>query len=149
MASKQRKAANEFTETFPPDTVQQWRRMVRDWEVDSSLPNPYVSKDRGKPFHLITRPTTHGLFYQLQKSPRSGCGLPRKRLLRQKRANEHPIKSLHQFLSEWGWNSRTSSGYLSNNRFFYVLMFEQARTVISVHREDTVKRSESKPPRAT
>lgn len=47
MASKQRKAAGEFTATFPPETIQQWKRMVKEWEADSSRPNPYISNDRG------------------------------------------------------------------------------------------------------
>lgn len=47
-ASKQRKASDDFTETFPQDVVQQWRRMVREWEVNRSRPNPYVSNDRGR-----------------------------------------------------------------------------------------------------
>jgi len=56
MASKQRKAAGDFTATFPPDTVQHWRRMVREWEENSSRPNPYISKDRGRLFHPIQVP---------------------------------------------------------------------------------------------
>jgi hypothetical protein len=47
MASKQRKAANDFTTTFPPATIRKWKRMVRRWEANSSKPNPYVSNDRG------------------------------------------------------------------------------------------------------
>ena len=47
MASLQRQAANDFTATFPRDTVQAWSRMVKKWETDSSYPNPYVSKERG------------------------------------------------------------------------------------------------------
>jgi hypothetical protein len=50
MASKQRKVANDFEATFPPDTIRQWKRMVRKWEAKSSNPNPYVSKDRGRFF---------------------------------------------------------------------------------------------------
>jgi len=48
MASVQRKAADDFTATFPLHMIQQWRRMVKEWEVDSSRPNPYVSKERGR-----------------------------------------------------------------------------------------------------
>ena len=48
MASKQRKAADDFTATFPSSTVKKWKRMVRKWEADSSRPNPYVSKERGR-----------------------------------------------------------------------------------------------------
>lgn len=48
MESIQRKAADDFTATFPPDTIRGWRRMVREWESDSSRPNPYISNDRSK-----------------------------------------------------------------------------------------------------
>ena len=36
MESKQRKVANDFTVTFPLDMIQQWRRMVREWEANPS-----------------------------------------------------------------------------------------------------------------
>ena len=62
MASIQRKVAIDFTATFPVDTVQQWRRMVREWEEDSSRPNPYVSRERGKLFYLISSTVTHNWF---------------------------------------------------------------------------------------
>jgi hypothetical protein len=42
MASKQRKVADDFTATFPHTTVQQWRRMVKDWQANPSHPNPYA-----------------------------------------------------------------------------------------------------------
>jgi len=59
MASKQRKAADDFTATFPPDVIQQWRRMVREWEADPSRPNPYVSKDRGRSFCCTLSTVAH------------------------------------------------------------------------------------------
>ncbi|KAF9779310.1 hypothetical protein BJ322DRAFT_1113656 [Thelephora terrestris] len=46
MASKQRQAADDFTATFPRETVRVWRRMVKDWETDAAYPNPYLSNDR-------------------------------------------------------------------------------------------------------
>ena len=57
MASKQRKVANDFTATFPPRTVQGWKRMVREWQANSSRPNPYVSKERGKLFATLISST--------------------------------------------------------------------------------------------
>ena len=49
MELKQRQAANEFTATFPHETIQAWRRMVKEWEADTSCPNPYVSKEQCTP----------------------------------------------------------------------------------------------------
>ena len=63
MASKQRKVASDITETFPLDTVQQWRRMVKEWEADSSCPNPYISKDRGRLFYPVSGTMTHADFF--------------------------------------------------------------------------------------
>lgn len=53
MASKQRQAASEFSGTFPDETVQSWKKMVKDWETDPLCPNPYVSNERGRFFHAI------------------------------------------------------------------------------------------------
>ena len=55
MALKQRKVAEDFSTTFPNKTVDQWKRMVEDWQVDHSLPNPYVSNEQGMFFisHLV------------------------------------------------------------------------------------------------
>jgi hypothetical protein len=62
MASQQRKVANEFSETFPSEMVQQWRRMVKEWREKPSRRNPYVSKEhsmfskvfRGYIFNIIS-----------------------------------------------------------------------------------------------
>jgi len=62
MASKQRQVASDITKTFPHDTVQQWKRMVKEWEADSSRPNPYISKDRGRLFCPVLNTVTHTLF---------------------------------------------------------------------------------------
>ena len=58
MASRQRKAADDFTTTFPDETVKEWRKMVKDWQEDSSLPNPYASEERGMFFqcYLVAAP---------------------------------------------------------------------------------------------
>jgi len=50
MALGQRRVANDFTATFPRETVQAWSRMVKEWEADPSRPNPYVSKEQGMLF---------------------------------------------------------------------------------------------------
>ena len=55
MASIQRKAADDFTTTFPQDTISEWKRMLREWEADPSRPNPYVSNVRGMPFFALSR----------------------------------------------------------------------------------------------
>ena len=47
MAKSQRKVADDFTATFPIETVQEWKRMVEEWQADSSRPNPYASNERG------------------------------------------------------------------------------------------------------
>jgi len=75
MASKQRKAADDFTATFPPDTVQQWKRMVREWEADSSRPNPYISKDRGRLLCPVSNPVTHSFFISFEsvRNPVATC----------------------------------------------------------------------------
>ena len=79
MASKQRKVASDITETFPPDTVQQWKRMVREWEMDSSCPNPYVSKDRGRLLRPVSSTMAHTCFLSFKgirnsATTRSGGG---------------------------------------------------------------------------
>jgi len=57
MASVQRKAADDFTATFPETTIRQWKRMVQEWEANPSRPNPYVSNDHGRVFVLYHRDT--------------------------------------------------------------------------------------------
>ena len=59
MRSIQRKAADDFTATFPRDTIQQWNRMVREWQANPSRQNPYISRDRGRFFCLVSMAVTH------------------------------------------------------------------------------------------
>lgn len=47
MASMQSKVANDFAATFPEKTIKQWERMVKEWQLNPSLSNPYVSSERG------------------------------------------------------------------------------------------------------
>ena len=47
MAVKQRKAAIDFSGTFPKKTVEKWRKMVKEWQENPSCSNPYVSNERG------------------------------------------------------------------------------------------------------
>jgi hypothetical protein len=53
MKSKQQKVADDFTATFPSETVRQWRKMVKRWQKKPSRPNPYVSNERGTFFEDI------------------------------------------------------------------------------------------------
>lgn len=48
MASKQRQVADDFSATFPQETIRAWSRMIKQWEADPSYPNPYISKERGR-----------------------------------------------------------------------------------------------------
>jgi len=140
MASKQRKVASDITDTFPPSTVQQWKRMVKEWEANHSRPNPYISKDRGGLFFPVSSTTTRAYFFQPQRCPKSDCDSPRKRPPRQKRDNDSPIKFLHQSSFVMGSISKTSS----KSQFHAVvstqplILFKKARAVISIHREDTI-----------
>ena len=52
MKSKQRQVADDFTTTFPQETIQAWSRMIKNWEADASYPNPYISKERGRFFPI-------------------------------------------------------------------------------------------------
>ena len=63
MASIQRKAAKDFSQTFPDKTVKQWKKMVKEWELDSSRPDPYVSAEHGM-FFLTYLPAMSHLSYQ-------------------------------------------------------------------------------------
>ena len=47
MSSKQRQVADDFTATFPRETIQAWGLMVEEWEADPSKPNPYVLTEKG------------------------------------------------------------------------------------------------------
>ena len=60
MASAQRKAADDFSATFPLETVQKWRKMVKEWQTNPSRPNPYVSKERGMFFEGFSVAMSHG-----------------------------------------------------------------------------------------
>ena len=60
MGSVQRKAANDFTATFSNETVQEWRKMVKEWEEDPSCSNPYVSNERGMFFQRCFTTTAYG-----------------------------------------------------------------------------------------
>jgi hypothetical protein len=145
MASKQRKAADEFTETFPPDTVQQWRRMVREWEANSSRPNPYVSKDRGRLFCCIPSPTAHSCFISVESLRNSVTARPGRGCRGRKGSTSTPSGhciSLHQN----GAGARRPAVGLRSTNLFYALIFEQAHTVISIRWENTVKCSESESP---
>jgi hypothetical protein len=41
MHAKQREAFAKFNATFSSDVVEQWGRMVAEWDVDRTKPNPY------------------------------------------------------------------------------------------------------------
>ena len=45
MASIQRKVADDFSNTFPKEVIQQWEQMVMKWNENSLQPNPYVSSE--------------------------------------------------------------------------------------------------------
>ena len=50
MASKQRTVASGFSGTFTNETLQKWKEMIKEWQENSSRPNPYVSNERGTVF---------------------------------------------------------------------------------------------------
>ena len=60
MAEKQRRIAADFTTTFPSKTVRRWRKMVEEWQVNTSRPNPYVSNERGKSLTITLDPPSYG-----------------------------------------------------------------------------------------
>ena len=64
MGLKQRKAATEFSGTFPDETVQKWREMVKGWQEDPSRPNPYVSTERGSFYFQLNSVTTSYSHFQ-------------------------------------------------------------------------------------
>lgn len=39
---------DEFSATFPPETVAAWEQMVIDWEADMTKPNPYEEPAKGE-----------------------------------------------------------------------------------------------------
>ena len=48
MQSKHGRDFAQFTATFPPPTVQQWEKIVTDWDKDKSKKNPYEEPPAGK-----------------------------------------------------------------------------------------------------
>ena len=53
MALTQRKVAEDFTATFPNETVQRWKCMVKEWQANSLLPNPYGQTSEVRFFVVI------------------------------------------------------------------------------------------------
>ena len=47
MASKQRKAADDFSGTFADEILRKWEKMVEEWQEDHSRTNPYIFNERG------------------------------------------------------------------------------------------------------
>ena len=48
-ACKHRKLHEEFSATFAPETVEQWSRMVDEWNKDPfNAPNPYQEPEPGE-----------------------------------------------------------------------------------------------------
>lgn len=41
MREKHRSIFEQFSSTFPPQTVQKWENMISEWKIDKSKPNPY------------------------------------------------------------------------------------------------------------
>lgn len=62
MAKSQRKVANDFTATFPDETIREWEQMVEEWQADSSYPNPYASNERGMFFRRFFTAVSYGYF---------------------------------------------------------------------------------------
>ena len=65
-ASRQRKVAEDFTATFPHETVQRWRKMVKEWQADPSRPNPYISNERGTSFQRYFAAISHGFLTSIE-----------------------------------------------------------------------------------
>ncbi len=53
MSQRQQKTHNEFTATFPCDTIQKWQRMIEVWNMNRKAPNPYVEPITGKFFCIF------------------------------------------------------------------------------------------------
>ena len=66
MSAKQRKAATDFSGTFPKKTIESWKKMVKQWQEDPSRPNPYVSNERGMYFEEIDGCVTHDHFTSIE-----------------------------------------------------------------------------------
>jgi hypothetical protein len=91
-ASKQRKVAEDFTATFPDETVETWKEMVDKWQKEPSSPNPYVSNERGMFFFEVIRSHVLQLFYQRRSFLRFDCIWLRKRLPRRSAVSTHHTK---------------------------------------------------------
>lgn len=50
MSQRQQKNHDEFTATFPTDTILKWQKMVEDWNANRKAPNPYIEPVAGKYF---------------------------------------------------------------------------------------------------
>jgi len=48
MSRRQQKNHDEFTATFPSDTMQKWEVMVENWNANQKTPNPYIEPITGK-----------------------------------------------------------------------------------------------------
>jgi hypothetical protein len=42
MRQKHRALLDTLTKSFPDDVVQRWGRMIRDWSLDHTKPDPYT-----------------------------------------------------------------------------------------------------------
>jgi hypothetical protein len=93
-ASKQHKVAEDFTTTFPDETVQTWKEMVDKWQKEPSSPNPYVSNERGMFFLEGSSSHVLQLFCQHRSFLRFDCVWPRKRLPRQSVVGTHHTRLL-------------------------------------------------------
>jgi len=48
MAQRQQKNHEDFTATFPSETTWKWEVMVKNWNANQKLPNPYIEPIAGK-----------------------------------------------------------------------------------------------------
>lgn len=49
MSKKHRTALNALSATFPASTVNEWTKMVEDWEENTNCPNPFEETELGTP----------------------------------------------------------------------------------------------------
>jgi hypothetical protein len=49
MQTKHGLAFASFNSTFPPSVVDEWEKMVLDWDMDKKSKNPYKEPVAGKP----------------------------------------------------------------------------------------------------
>ena len=57
MREKHRHIFQEFSSTFPPQTVKKWEAMVSAWKSDKSKPNPYRETASGPSYHILVLPS--------------------------------------------------------------------------------------------